>query len=162
MTPAIAGFAAQAGNPLTVVAVGTSFPGRLKLPQAAEGAAEEAAAGEQRRGHDARGGCARSTTRCTSRSWFRTRSRRARSSRRSRGVRVFKPLKNQHEVVLTFNVAADLEYWQIEECTWTAAPILQNPSSRFADKHGRKYQVFTSGGEIQTIALVTPQAAYWV
>ena len=41
MTTAIAGFAKQAGNPLTVVAVGTSFPGKLTHPQAAEGAAED-------------------------------------------------------------------------------------------------------------------------
>ncbi len=52
MTPTISGFAARAGNPLTVVTVGTSFPGDAHDSEAAEGAAEDAAAGLERRGHD--------------------------------------------------------------------------------------------------------------
>ena len=47
------------------------------------------------------------------------------------GVRGFKPLKNQHEVALTFQVGQTYEYWQIEESTWKSAPILQNPSFTF-------------------------------
>jgi hypothetical protein len=77
------------------------------------------------------------------------------------GVRAFKPLKNQHEVALTFQVGQTYEYWQIEESTWNSAPILQNPSFTFTHR-GRKYAVYTNGGQIQRVALRTPTATYWV
>jgi hypothetical protein len=79
----------------------------------------------------------------------------------SEGVRGFKPLKNQHEVALTFQIGQTYKYWQIEESTWKTAPILQNPTFTFV-KRGQKYNVYTSGGAVQRIALITPQAAYWV
>jgi hypothetical protein len=75
------------------------------------------------------------------------------------GVRSFKPLRNQHEVVLTF--VNGIEYWQIEESTWSTAPILQNPSFTLYH-HGRKFLVYTTGGAIQMVALRTAQATYWV
>ena len=77
------------------------------------------------------------------------------------GVRAFKPLKNQHEVALTFEVGQTYEYWQIEESTWKSAPILDNPTFTLVHK-GQKYLVYTTGGAIQMVALVTPQATYWV
>src|SRR5206468_595820 len=77
------------------------------------------------------------------------------------GVRGFKPLKNQHEVALTFEVGQTSEYWQVEESTWKTAPILQNPSFSFIHR-GQRYQVYTTGGTIQRIALITPDTAYWV
>ncbi len=77
------------------------------------------------------------------------------------GVRGFKPLKNQHEVALTFEVGGTYKYWQIEESTWNSAPILQSPSFKLVHK-GRTYLVYTSGGAVQRVALRTPQATYWV
>ena len=76
-------------------------------------------------------------------------------------VRGFKPLKNQHEVVMTFVMPNGLEYWQIEESTWNSAPILQNPSFTLTHR-GQKYLVYTVGGAIQMVALRTPRATYWV
>jgi hypothetical protein len=77
------------------------------------------------------------------------------------GVRAFRLLKNQHEVALTFVMPNGNEYWQIEETTWNSAPILQNPS--FTLEHrGQRYDVYTTGGTIQMVALRTPRATYWV
>jgi hypothetical protein len=79
----------------------------------------------------------------------------------SAGVRGFKPVKNQHEVALTFNVGGTFKYWQIEESTWNTAPILQNPSFTLYHR-GQRYQVYTTGGAVQMVALRTPRATYWV
>ena len=160
MTTAVAGLAGRAGNPLTVVAVGTSFPGKLvvhhppkvqpKAPaQVSNGAAMTA--GRLRQVYDevhfplmvphkiAQGSALSG----------------------SEGVRGFKPLKNQHEVALTFNVTGTFAYWQIEESTWNSAPILSNPSFTLYHR-GQKYLVYTTGGQVQMVALRTPGATYWV
>jgi LCP family protein required for cell wall assembly len=160
MTTAISGISSQAGNPLTVVAVGTSFPGRLvfhrapkvqpkKPPKVSDGAAMTA---PRLRGvydevhfplmvpHKIAQGSALAE---------------------QAPVRAFKPLKNQHEVALTFNMPGTPEYWQIEESTWNSAPILQNPSFTLVHR-GQKYLVYTTGGAIQRVALRTPTATYWV
>jgi LCP family protein required for cell wall assembly len=160
MTTAIGNIASQAGNPLTVVAVGSSFPGRLVVhrppkvqpktpPQVSNGAAMTAPRLRQVYDevhfplmvpHKIAEGSVLSDT---------------------GGVRGFKPLKNQHEVALTFNVAGTYKYWQIEESTWNSAPILQNPSFTLIHR-GQKYLVYTVGGAIQMVALRTPRATYWV
>jgi hypothetical protein len=77
------------------------------------------------------------------------------------GVRGFKPVGHQHEAVLTFQVGGSYKYWQIEESTWKSAPILQKPSFTLVNR-GQKYQVYTIGGVVQRVALVTPRAVYWV
>ena len=160
MPPAISNIAAQAGSPLTVVAVGTSFPGTLVVhkppkvqpktpPQVSNGAAMTAP--RLRQVYDevhfplmvphkiAEGSVLADTE----------------------GVRGFKPLKNQHEVALTFNVAGTYKYWQIEESTWNSAPILQHPSFTL-DHKGRTYRVYTSGGAVQRVAVRIGGATYWV
>jgi hypothetical protein len=160
MTPSIASFSAQAGNPLTVVTVGTSFPGSLVIPkppkvqpktppQVSNGAAMVAP--RLRQVYD------------QVHFPLMVPHKIARYSELSSqaGVRGFKPLKNQHEVALTFQVGQTYEYWQIEESTWQSAPILQNPSFSFV-KRGQRYNVYTSGGAVQRIALVGPHATYWV
>jgi hypothetical protein len=76
-------------------------------------------------------------------------------------VRGFKPLKNQHEAVLTFLIPNQNAYWQVEESTWNSAPILQNPSFTLTHR-GQKYLVYTTGGAVQMVALRTPGATYWV
>jgi LCP family protein required for cell wall assembly len=160
MTPAIASFSAQAGNPLTVVTVGTSFPGTLTIPkppkvqpktppQVSNGAAMVAP--RLRQVYDQVHFPLMVPHKIARYSELSSQS----------GVRGFKPLKNQHEVALTFQVGQTYEYWQIEESTWQSAPILQNPSFSFV-KRGQRYNVYTSGGAVQRIALVGPHATYWV
>jgi hypothetical protein len=160
MTPLISGFAGRAGNPLTVVTVGTSFPGTLTIPkppkvqpktppQVSDG--QSMTAPRLRQVYD------------EVHFPLMVPHKVARYSQLSaqEGVRAFKPLKNQHEVALTFQVGQTSEYWQIEESTWKSAPILDNPSFTLVHK-GQKYLVYTTGGAVQRIALVTPQATYWV
>jgi hypothetical protein len=77
------------------------------------------------------------------------------------GVRGFKPIGHQHEVVLTFGQPYGLEYFQVEETTWNSAPLFANPSFTLVHK-GQKYLVYTTGGQIQMVALRTPRATYWV
>ena len=160
MTTAISETAGQAGNPMTVVAVGTSFPGTLVVhkppkvqpkqpPQVSNGAAMTAP--RLRQVYDEVHFPLMVPHKIAEGSVISD----------SEGVRGFKPLKNQHEVALTFNLAGTYKYWQIEESTWNSAPILQNPS--FVLHHrGQTYFVYTTGGAIQMVALRTPRATYWV
>jgi LCP family protein required for cell wall assembly len=160
LTSAIGDFARRAGNPLTVVTVGTSFGGKLVVhkphkvkppppPQVSNGAAITAPA--LRRVYDevhfplmVPHKIAQGATLAT-----------------DEGVRGFKPLGNQHEVALTFVMPNQIEYWQIEESTWNTAPILQNPSFSFVHR-GQRFQVYTTGGDVQMVALRTGRATYWV
>src|SRR5439155_8252423 len=160
MTPLISSYAARAGNPLTVVTVGTSFPGTLTIPKPPKV--------EPKTPPQVSGGQGMTAPRLRQvydevHFPLMVPHKIARYSELSaeEGVRAFKPLKNQHEVALTFEVGQTSEYWQIEESTWKTAPILQSPSFSFIRK-GQRYQVYTSGGAVQRIALVTPQATYWV
>jgi len=162
MTAAIVPFAEKAGNPLTVVAIGTAFNGALKLPQKSsplrnstshaqveDGLAITLSAVRSRKGiahfplmvphRVAVGSALESDT----------------------GARLFKPLRGRQELVLTFNLNGGVEYWQVEESNWTSAPLFQNPTGTFLYK-GRKYAEFTSGGKIQTIAVYSGKSVYWV
>jgi LCP family protein required for cell wall assembly len=160
MTGPIAGFAKLAGNPLTVVTVGTSFSGTLVIhrppkvqpktpPQVSNGAAMTAPA--LRRVYD------------QVHFPLMVPHQIALSAQLSsdEGVRAFQPVRNQHEVALTFVMPNGLEYWQVEESTWNGAPILQKPSFTLVH-HGQKYLVYTTGGAVQMVALRTPRATYWV
>jgi LCP family protein required for cell wall assembly len=160
MTTPIQNIASRAGNPLTVVAVGTSFPGKLvvhhapkvqpkKPPQVTSGAAMTAP--RLRQVYDRVHFPLMVPHEIAQYSELASQS----------GVRAFKPLTNQHEVALTFQVGQTYEYWQIEETTWNSAPILQSPSFTLIHR-GRKYNVYTSGGSVERVALVTPRATYWV
>src|SRR3954468_2544794 len=160
MTPDVSGTASQAGNPMTVVAVGTSFGGKLVVhrppkvqpkqpPQVSEGAAMTAP--RLRQVYD------------QVHFPLMVPHKIARYARLAPlvPVRGFKPLKNQHEVALTFVMPDQIQYWQIEESTWNSAPILANPSFTLVHR-GQKFLVYTSGGAIQRVALRTPTATYWV
>jgi LCP family protein required for cell wall assembly len=160
MTTAISDISSQAGNPMTVVAVGTSFGGRLvvhrppkvepkKPPQVSNGAAMTAP--RLRQVYDEVHFPLMVPHKIALYSHLAT----------DLGVRGFKPLKNQHEVALTFQVGGTSEYWQIEESTWNSAPILQKPSFTLVHR-GQKYLVYTAGGAVQMVALRTPGATYWV
>src|SRR5262249_39683095 len=161
MTTAIAFYAKQAGNPLTVVAVGTSFPGKLVVhhraklppklpPQTSAGISVTAPRlhGLTRRVH------------FPVYAPYRIAQDSQLDSVQNQGVRVFKPLHGKHELVLTFVTPAG-QYWQVEESDWTSAPILANPTDQFVYQH-HKIFLYTSGGAIQMVAVRTPKAVYWV
>jgi LCP family protein required for cell wall assembly len=160
LTPAIAFFAKEAGNPLTVVAVGTSFPGKLvvhhhvKLPPKAP---PQLSAGGSMTVPLLRG--------VSRRAHFPVMAplRVAQSAQISTpmGRRVFSPLKGKHEVVLTFVQPDGIQHWQVEESDWTSPPILANPTGQFFF-HGQKFLIYSTGGAVQMVALRTPKAVYWV
>jgi LCP family protein required for cell wall assembly len=160
MTTAIAALAQRAGSPMTVVTVGTSFSGNLHIPrppkpahlvppQVSPGISVTAPA----------------LHRIAGRAHFPLLAPHviAAGSQLSQleGVRLFKPLKNQREAVLSFLMPNGIAYWDIEETTWNTAPILQNPTGQFYYRH-HKFLLYTSGGTIQMVVLETPKASYWV
>jgi hypothetical protein len=160
LTPAIAFFAKEAGNPLTVVSVGTSFGGKLVVahrvslpkqapPQLSPGASLTVPLlrGVSRRAH------------FPVMAPFRV----AQSAQISSpmGRRVFSPLKGKREVVLTFVQPDGIQHWQVEESDWTTPPILANPTGQFFFR-GQKFLIYSTGGAVQMVALRTPKAVYWV
>jgi LCP family protein required for cell wall assembly len=160
MTTPIADFARQAGNPLTVVAIGTSFGGKLNIakpvklpprtpPQVSPGFALTV---PRLRG-------------LTPKAHFPVfapgQVAQYAQLSNDEGVRLFKPLEHKHEVVLTFVQPDGIQHWQIEESDWTTAPILASPTAQFFYHH-RKFLVYTTGGAIQMVAVRTPKAVYWV
>ena len=165
MTPVIASFAQAARGPLTVVALGTSYKGRLKFRHASGG-------GPPRGGSTAHAQVTSGIP--VTLSAVRSVDGPARfrlmlphtvalgsSLSTDEGVRLFRPLRGKQEVVLTFNLNGGVEYWQIEQSDWTNAPLLANPTAQFVYK-GRTYKKFTSGGAIQRIAVYAGHSVYWV
>lgn len=159
-TPAIGALAQQAGNPLTVVAFGTAWDGTLATPptqaetppkQPASVSDGVAATESQLRAvggvglplmvpHEIAAGSQLSS---------------------AEGVHAYRPLANQHALVLTFVQPNGIAYWQIEESTWKSAPILSRPTGHVTIG-GRHFLLYTNGGHIQMIVLTTPKADYWV
>ncbi|MBX5474558.1 MAG: LCP family protein [Thermoleophilia bacterium] len=160
-SPAIAPYAQQAGNPLTVVAFGTSFDGTLSTPPPAQPTPPRQPPAVS----DDPGATLEPLRQVASQVPFTLMVPHliASGSRLSSmdPVRVYKPARNQHAVVMTFVTPAGNVYWQIEETTWNSAPILANPTGH-ATIGGRRYDLYTSGGRIHMIVLRTPKASYWV
>jgi LCP family protein required for cell wall assembly len=161
LAPAIAPYAQQAGNPLTVVAFGTSFDGTLvTLPPPAQTPPRQPASVS-----DGVSVTESSLQAVASQVPFRLMVPHeiASGSRlsSSEGIRVFKPLEHQHEAVLTFVTPAGNVYWQIEETSWNSAPILSNPTGH-ATLDGRRFALYTTGGHIHMVVLHRGKASYWV
>jgi hypothetical protein len=160
MTTVIAAYAKLAGNPLTVVAVGTRFNGKLIVPQPVKVPAKQPP--QVSPGYSVAAPALRSV-RFKAHFPLKVPYRIAQYSTLSQleGVRVFKPLKHQHTVSLQFVMPNGLQYWQIEETTWSSAPILAAPTGQFLYHH-QKFLLYTTGGSIQMVVLKTPKASYWV
>jgi hypothetical protein len=162
MTPAIASLATKANDPLTVVAIGTAYNGKLKLPHTNKPHVSTAGAQVQ-------DGVAMTLSAVRSRQHaarFRLmvphRVALGSSISTEEGVRLFKPLIGKQEFVLTFyQPTGPGEYWQVEESNWTDAPLFDNPTTTIKYK-GRRYEVFTNNGHVQRIALFRGGNVYWV
>ncbi len=162
LSPELSGFAQQAGNPLTVIVVGSSFSGQLNNPQAhiAPTPPHQTAA-------------VRSEASLTQYSLEQVRSKLPfrvlvptlveQSSRLAylEPVRAFKPIAHRNELALTFVTGAGNVYWQVIETDWTDAPVLSHPTS-FVHIAGRTYRLYTTGGNIHMIVLRQGGASYWV
>jgi LCP family protein required for cell wall assembly len=163
LPPEIAPMAEQAGNPLTVVVVGTAFGGEVVNPEAHVVATpvHQAPAVVNNPGmtlstlQSYRGKVPfrilvphqiHSASRLTSLEPFR----------------LFKPAPHKHELVTTFVTGAGNVYWQIIQTDWNDAPILRKPTGKYTLKDGRKLDLFTNGGTIHMVVLRTARASYWV
>ena len=164
LPPEIAPLAQQAGNPLTVVAVGTSFDGTLIDPKASIAVAPVHQKPFVRFGSDP--------------AYIRSAIQAVRgklhfapliphtiessSSLSSQdGVRAYKPANGNTALCLTFHTGAGNVYWQIMETDWTSAPILRRPTGQ-VKLAGRTFDLYTTGGNIHMIVLRRGGASYWV
>jgi LCP family protein required for cell wall assembly len=156
--------AQQAGNPLTVVVVGTAFGGEIVNPEANvvptpvhEPAAVRSDAGltaAPLRSVDAR---------IPFRILAPTVIEHTSTLTSLEPVRAFKPAPHKHELVLTFVTGAGNIYWQVIETDWNDAPILRRPTGKYTlKKDGRKVDLYTSGGHIHMVVLRQGKASYWV
>ncbi|HEY8029737.1 MAG TPA: LCP family protein [Gaiellaceae bacterium] len=162
LPPELSGFAQEAGNPLTLVVVGSSFGGQLNNPQAHIAPPPTHTPPAVRRDPS-----------LTSYSLEQERSKIPfrildptnveQSSQLSSldGVRAFKPVPHRHELVMSFVTGAGNVYWQVIETDWTDAPILRHPTA-FQRIAGRTYRLYTTGGNIHMIVLRQGGATYWV
>ena len=162
LPPELSGFAQQAGNPLTVVVVGSSFNGELNNPQAHIAATPT---------HQPP--AVRNDPTLTTYSLDQVRSKLPfhvlvptvveHSSRVSSldGVHAFKPAAHRHELAMTFVTGSGNVYWQVIETDWNDAPVLRHAT---AQEHigGRTYELYTTGGNIHMIVLHQGGATYWV
>ena len=64
---------------------------------------------------------------------------------------------------MTFVTGAGNVYYQVIETNWTDAPILRNPTGKIHDpKTGRRFNLYTTSGNIHMIAFHRGGATYWV
>jgi LCP family protein required for cell wall assembly len=162
LPPELSGFAQEAGNPLTLVVVGSSFNGQLNNPQAHVAPTPVHTAPSVRTDP---GATTYSIDQVKSKVPFRILDPTVieSSSRLSSldGVRAFKPVPHHHELVMSFVTGAGNVYWQVIETDWTTAPILRNPTS-YKRIAGRTYRLYTTGGNIHMIVVRHGAASYWV
>jgi LCP family protein required for cell wall assembly len=162
MSSAIAAFAARAHNPLTVVAVGTRFSGKLHFPRLTKPGRHGGPPPQVTSGIPvtlsalrAENGPAHFPLMIPARVAVGS------SLATDEGVRLFSPLRGKQELVLSFNINGGVEYYDIEESNWGSPPILRSPTSHIVHK-GRTYWLYTSGGQLQMVALRSGHAVYWV
>jgi LCP family protein required for cell wall assembly len=74
-------------------------------------------------------------------------------------VRVFPVAPHKREVAITY-VRGNV-YWQVIETNWTDAPILRHTTGRYTIA-GRTYELFTTGGTIHMVVLRQGGVTYWV
>jgi hypothetical protein len=162
LPPELGPYTEQAGNPLTLVVVGTSFGGEIVDPRAHIAPTPVHQAPSVRNDP---GLTLAPVRQVESRLPFPVMLPHAVASSSTLSslepVRAFKPVPRQHELVLTFVTPAGNVYWQIIETDWTTAPILRNPTGKFRVA-GRNYDLYTNGGHIHMVVLRRGSASYWV
>ncbi|HVA31608.1 MAG TPA: LCP family protein [Gaiellaceae bacterium] len=158
----IAPFSQQAGNPLVVAVVGSSFSGQLIDPTAhiAQTPVHEKPSVRVDPGY-------------TLSSIQQVRAKLAftpmvphvieSSSQLSslEGVRAYKDAPGHSALCLTFVTGAGNVYWQVMETDWTSAPVLRRPTQQVT-LGGRTFDLYTTGGNIHMIVLRRGGATYWV
>jgi len=162
LPPELARYAQQAGNPLTVVVVGSSFGGELSNPEAHVVAVAPHQPPAVRTDP---GATLAPLQEVRSKVPFRIMLPHVveSSSRLSQldPVRAFKPAPHRHELVLTFVTGSSNVYWSVIETDWTSAPILRRPTGHVR-RGGRSFALYTTGGNIHMVVLRARGKSYWV
>lgn len=162
LTPEIAHFAQQAGNPLTVAVIGTAFKGELVDPQANVAPTPERRPPLVRSDPGAtRGPLAEVASKVPFPVMLPHVVASIGGLTQNEPVRVFKPVAGKTELVLTYYTGGGNVYWQIVQTDWNTAPALRKPTDRVT-LGGRRFDLFTSGGRIHMVVLRTDRASYWV
>ena len=162
LPPELSGYAQEAGNPLTVVVVGSSFNGELNNPQQHVAATPVHTPPAVRTDP---GATTYAIDQVKAKVPFHILDPTVieQSSQLSslEGVRAFKPAPHHHELVMSFVTGAGNVYWQVIETDWVTAPILRNPTA-YERIAGRTYRLYTTGGNIHMIVLRQGGTSYWV
>ena len=157
---AIAAISQQAGNPLTVVAVGTSFGGELvnQTTQTLQTPVHTAPA-VRTDPSATRYSLQQVAKQVPFKVMLPTVIGSSSQLTSLTPVRTFAVVPHKHELAITY-VSGNI-YWQVIETDWTDAPILRHAtgSYRFG---GRSYTLFTTGGNIHMVVLRQGNASYWV
>ncbi len=154
--------AQDAGNPLVVVVVGSSFDGQLVDPQAAIVPTPTHQAPSVRIDP---GYALSSLQAIRSKLPFRVLAPHAFDSHSQFAaldpVRVYKPADGHTALCMTFVTGAGNVYWQIMETDWTDAPVIRHPTDHI-QLGGRTFDLYTVGGNIHMVVLRQGGATYWV
>ncbi|HKI92701.1 MAG TPA: LCP family protein [Gaiellaceae bacterium] len=161
LAPAVVQYAQQAGNPLTVIDVGTSFNGKLTPPPAPAPVQQHQQADVSTASSYIASDVAAVASKVPFRILVPTQIAMGSQLSRAEGVRAYKPAPGQHGLVLTFVSSSGIAYWQVEETTWGQAPILAHPTGHFMHG-GRKFDLYTVGGHVHMVVLHVGKASYWV
>jgi hypothetical protein len=156
----ISAISQQAGNPLTVVVVGTSFGGELVNPAAhvVQVPAHQPPA-VRNDPNTTLSALEQVKRQLPFRTMLPTVLQSSSQLTSYTPVRVFKPAHGRHELVLTY-VTGNI-YWQVIETDWTDAPILRHATGSYRIG-GRSFKLFTTGGAIHMIVLRRGNVSYWV
>ena len=162
LPPELSPYAQQAGNPLTVVIVGTSFSGELENPQAHVVQVTPHSPAVVRTDP---GLTLAPLQALRGKLGFRImlphEIERSSTLAALEPVRAFKPAPHTHELALTFVTGAGNVYWNIIETDWASAPILRHPTDHVR-LGGRSYDLYTTGGNINMVVLHEDGVSYWV
>jgi LCP family protein required for cell wall assembly len=158
----IAAISQQAGNPLTVVVVGTSFGGELVNPVAhVVQVAPHTAPSVRIDPNTTRYALDQLKGKLPFRILLPTVVQSSSRLTSYTPVRAFVPVPKRHELALTYVTGGGNVYWQVIETDWTDAPILRHATGTYRIA-GRSYKLFTTGGNIHMVVLRLGNASYWV
>jgi hypothetical protein len=163
LAPEIAPYAQAAGNPLTVIVVGSAFGGQIVNPEAHVAPTPTRQPPNVTPYASLTEGLLRDAkTKVPFRLLVPTVVARNSGLTNDTPFRVFKPAPHKHEAVLTFYTAGGNVYWQVIETNWTDAPILRKPTGTYNLKDGRKLRIYSNAGTIHMAVLRRGKATYWV
>ncbi|HZR95583.1 MAG TPA: LCP family protein [Gaiellaceae bacterium] len=160
--PDISTYAQAAGDPLTVVVVGSAFDGKIEPPQEHLSPTPTKQPPAVRATGDVTSLLHANRPHVPFPVYTATVVGTSSGLTNQEPLRVFKPAVGKHEVVLTFYTAPGNVYWQVIQTDWVDAPILRKPTSKYSLGNGHKLNLYTNGGHIHLAVLRTARASYWV